>query len=375
MEPEYNLISVLRTLYKSRKPIIGITGAAAVLSLVVSFLVPVYYNSSTTFYAASQDFFKPEKVFGTSNSDMYYYGGGEDIERILTVAQSNELADLLIDSFNLYEHYKIDPDAPKAAFKVREKFFDQYNILRTKYDALELSIEDRSPEIAAALVNSARNKINEIVTGMIKGGQYKLIRSFENSINAKQTRLEEVVDSLMFYQSKFGIYNSGEQSAYLAGRATQLETKLVSERAKLLSLETARSAKLRDSVAVIRARIKGFESELELLNSDTLNSRYNLDRFNLGRGKVEVLDDAYRKAVNQLSIDKERLKQYQAGYALDVSAIHVVEAGEVPLVKSRPKKSLIILSSTFIAFLLSVLGVLLIEAYRGIDWQKIFRDG
>ncbi|MGB3080784.1 MAG: hypothetical protein WBB31_17010, partial [Saprospiraceae bacterium] len=144
-----SLLPLLGTLYPWRRRIAYVTLTAFVLSVVVCLFMKNYYQGKTVFYAASQDLFKPEKVFGNSQNEVYYYGSGEDIDRIMTIGNSDEVIDFLIDSFDLWSVYKIKSGTPKAHYKLRKAFRENYNILLTKQDALELTIEDKDPERAA----------------------------------------------------------------------------------------------------------------------------------------------------------------------------------------------------------------------------------
>lgn len=376
MDLDYSLTGVIKTLYRWRKPVLYLTAAAAILSIVLSLLMPNYYEGKTVFYAASQDLFKPEKVFGGSNSDMYYYGSEEDMDRIMTIGTSKELIDLIVDSFDLYRHYKLDRDKPLAGFKVREKFLDAYGIMRTKYDAMELTFEDKDPVLAAAIANTARNKINAFASGIIKGSQMNIISSYRQAVENKQGSFDQLSDSLSYYRRKYGIYDPDGQTEQLSGRVTDIEMGLYGEKAKLGSLRKIRSpnSKIRDSIDIIEARIVGFESELANLNSDTSSSKYNLKNFNESKGTIELLGEQYERAVSQLTADKERIKYFQSALDLKSNAIHVVEEAEVPIKKSKPRRSIIVMVSTILAFIIGVIAVLLIEGYREVPWREILSD-
>src|SRR5687768_10015911 len=162
------LIPILGTLYPWRRRILQITAAAFLLSVIASLFMKNYYQGKTIFYAASQDLFKPEKVFGGGTQEMYYYGAGEDIDRILTVGNSIEVLDYLIDSFNLWEVYKIKPGTSKAKHNMRKALQENFEIMLTKQDALELTIEDTDPQRAATMANAAREKIDFMVKSLIK---------------------------------------------------------------------------------------------------------------------------------------------------------------------------------------------------------------
>lgn len=354
-----------------------VTGAAAILSLIFSFLMPVYYQGKTVFYAASQDLFKPEKIFGGSNSDMFYFGGGEDIDRTLTLGYSSDLVHFIVDSFNLYQHYNIDPDKPRSRHNIEKHFLGLYDIMQTKRDALELTYEDKNPEMAAIVTNAIRERINSLATRLIKDSQRNIIESYKTTIIQKSEALNTILDSLSYYRQKHKIYSPIEQSEYLSGRLTEIESGIIGLNAKISSLERlrSRSQKINDSLSFMRATLSANQQELLVLDSDTSQSNYSLRKFNKARGKVEILEEAYNRANSQLSADRERLKFFEAGYNLDISALKVIEEATVPVVKHRPKKSIVILASTAAAFIFSVIGVLLFVAYREVDWKQITAEG
>lgn len=368
---DFNLVSLIRTLHRWRKPLVYITAASGVLAVVISLLLPNYYRASTTFYAASQDLFKPQKVFGYTQAEMYYYGGSEDIQRVITAATSQPVLDHLVDSFDLYEHYDIDKDSRRSAHKIKEKLLDRYKVMRTKHDAIELSVEDTDPVLSAAMANGAREKINAVLTGIIKSSQRDMIVSYYAAISAKATSLSVLEDSLRKFQAEYGIYDPEAQAEYLSTLVTTVETQLARDKAALQSFKNSRDSKVaRDTIASITARIAGLEVQREILTGldTTQQNQYNLDRFAEGKGRVELYTDAHKKAVNTLNLDREMLKQMEAAVALDVTALHLIEEASVPAVKSRPRRSLIVLGVVFATFLFTVFGVLLIESFKEQDW-------
>ena len=158
-----NLLGVLKTLFKWKKQIFLVCLIAGIGSVIISLLLPVYFQATTVFLAASPDQAKPELIFGSGTLEGEYYGNENDIDRILTIAESSELFDFLIDTFNLYQHYKIDSTANRAPYRVKKKLAKLYDVAKTKRDAIELSVEDQDKELAAAIANTARRKINEIL--------------------------------------------------------------------------------------------------------------------------------------------------------------------------------------------------------------------
>lgn len=343
------------------------------LSILFCLLMKNYFQGKTIFYVASQDLFKPEKVFGNASQEMYYYGSGEDIDRILTVGKSHEVLDYLIDSFDLWSVYKIKSGTPKARFKIRKALQENYNILLTKQDALELTIEDTDPERAALLANAARDKIDNQVKSIIKNSQRALSASYTKTIQNKEMLMQQTLDSLMFYRLKSGIYDVNGQNEFLSNRLTLVTNAIEREKASfdLLRSMGSLSPKLRDSLQILEARIVGYQRELNLLNSTDTASIYSLPRFNANKGKVLVLESQYFRSYEQIGYDMEKLKLYNAAIDIEGSALHVIERAEPPLFKHRPRRSIIVIAVTAAAFLFSLAGILFIESFRQFDWGLI----
>ncbi|MBK9104715.1 MAG: hypothetical protein IPL92_09110 [Saprospiraceae bacterium] len=368
-----NLLPVLGTLYPWRRRIMYVTAGAFVISAVLSLFLHNYYQGKTVFYAASQDLFKPEKVFGGGTTEMYYYGSGEDIDRILTVGNSHGVIDFLIDSFDLWMVYNIKPGTSKAKFKMRKAFRENYNILLTKQDALELTVEDKDPERAAAMANVATHMIDMEVKSIIKNSQIALASSYQRSISNKERVMQSNLDTLVYYRGKSGIYDPAGQTEILATRVTEVTNSVEREKAALESLKKSSNKKVKDSIDIIQARITGYDRELSILNGDDPSSNYSLKNFNRAKGKIELLESRYYRSYEQIGYDLEKLKLYNAAIDIDVPTIHLIEAAEVPLYKARPKRSVIVLACTIAAFLFSIAAVLAIESYRQTDWSALVR--
>lgn len=362
MEKKENLLDVVAILFKWKKFIIVTVGAAAIISAIVSLVLPVYYKATTVFYAASPDLAVPESIFGNSSQAPKYYGTESDINRLMSIANSNELANFMIDSFNLYQHYDITPRSSKEAHAVRLKFKKHFKALKTKYDAIELSVEDRDKELAARMANAAREFINLMGQQLIKAGQEKILRTYIDNIQSKEQGLQILNDSLQKVRETYGVYNHLAQTEVMTEMISKAEAKLFNSQAKLDALKNNRHFK--DSVAILKANIAGYEHELDLL-------RKRLDTFNLGMTKVETMKSAQSEIIEKLSEDKERYKQLKAAYESEFPAVLLMEPATIPLIKERPKRMIIVTVSTIAALVFSVLGVVVFETYKNTDWQQI----
>ncbi len=364
MSNSYNLLEVLKTLSRWKRPIIRICVIAAVGSILISlFVLDNYYMSSTEFYAASPDLAKPAPV-GREAGDRKYYGEEEDIDRVLSIAESGQILSFLIQKYNLYEHYDIDTSNIRAPFRVAKKLKGLYDVVRTKYDAILISVEDKDPKIAASMVNDARDQIEAIARALIKESQQKQITTFRDNINDKEQEIKTLGDTLQRLRAHYNIYNTITQSEVLPELVAKAQSKLIRTQTKFDLLSKDRSIP-RDTLIYLEAEIAGLQYEVSGLNE-------SLVVFNKGMSKIQVLTEQHEEARSQLALDKERLKQLVAMNNSDFKALYVIEPGAVPIVKSRPKRSIIVIAACVLAFLFSAIGVLLLETYKTINWKEIW---
>ena len=372
MNSPTNLLELVAVLYKWRWPIIILTFSAGLISAIIALTLPNYYRATTTFYAASPDLSKPGRIFGYSSFDINYYGTRVDVDRLLTIGYSEEIANFLIDSFELYKHYDIDPNSPKGKFRVKNKIADHYKIKKTKYGAIELSVDDKDKYLAAEMANAARDKIDQIARELLRKSQEKLLATYERNIRERETFLQQLDDSLRNLRIKYGVFDPKSQGEILAQLITETESKLVELTTSLNHLKNNPNTPP-DTIILLQARVKGLKKKFDELTSPHTKSLFNLVKFNQGKGLIDHLQHIYDININQIGLDRLRYEQIKSVYENPIPAIHLVEDATPPTVKSRPNRMLIVLMSMAVTFVLSIMIVLFIESYRHVDWKGVFK--
>lgn len=370
-----SLIGVFRTIYQWRKAIRNICLITLAGSIGLSLMLDDYFKATTIFYPASPELANPELIFGYTSQVTQYFGSDRDLDRLDEIANGSEVVDYMVKKFRLYEHYQIDSTSLKGQFKVQEHFRRLYSAQKNKNDAIELTVEDTDPKFAAEMANAARDKINDIASRLIKGSQERLLATFEENIKRKAEDLELLGDSLRILQSRYNIYSVTEQGEQLSTQLSKAESEIVRSKARLEVLDNNPLIP-KDTIQYIKANLLAYQRERQsLMTPDPAGDNLSITRFNEGLPKVSVLTDLHFQARKQLSYDKERYNQIKAAYNTLIPSLQVVEAAETPLLKSRPKRSIIVLSSMLAAFLFAVLGILIAEAYRDFNWKEITDGG
>ena len=358
-----HLLGVLRSLWRWRRPVLLTTAAAALLAVVVSLLLPVYYTGYTSFIAISPEQISIESTFGADGNRIAFYGNGDDIDRILSISESNAVVHYLVDSFRLYQVYDIDSTTAKGPVQVVEELQSHYEVERNPRDVIELTVEDRDPERAAAMARAARERINAVNLALIRATHQRNAGGLQQEVNESQLRLDDLNARLTSIRKESGVYNTEAQSEILAAAASRLDQQLATTEARLAAF---RQQNRRDSIAKLTVDLAGFRESRTALDDQ-------LDRLNNSIGTIENLEEERLQANEALSESRTRLKQFQSVLAGERRTLEVVEEAAVPLVKSSPVRWLIVVASTVIAFVFAVIGVLLLENGRRYDWRSITR--
>ncbi len=364
MQKNDSLLDILVLLYKWKKHIIIATLLAAVITAGISLLLPNYYKSSTQFYAASPDLAKPTPI-GVGGNDLRIYGSDEDIDRLLSISKSSAVMDYLISEFDLYTHYDIKLDSKDAKHKLLLKLNKLYETTKTKYDAISLSVEDKDVNLSAKMANAARNKIKEIAKNIIKESQVNLINSYKLNIDEKSKNLNALTDSLFRIRDRYNIFNTASQGETYGSSLVEITGKLENAKAQISYLSN--SSGLQDSIRLLESKVSGYEKQLSGLKS-------NIKDYNNGYPFIITLERDIKEYGEQLSISTERLKQLQSAYESDFSTIHLIEKAEVPVYKSRPKRSIIVIGMALLTFVIASLWVILLDQFNKNNWKEEFRN-
>jgi uncharacterized protein involved in exopolysaccharide biosynthesis len=366
-----NLVSVLASIYQWRKAIRNMMIVTLLGSIAATLLLDNYYKATTIFYAASPELSNPELIFGYTSQVTQYFGSDRDLDRIAEIANSSEVIDYMVKRFHLYDHYDIDSTTQKGKYKIRERFMGLYAAQKNKNDAIELSVEDTDPKLAAEMANAARDKINDIGQRLIKNSQATLLLTFDENMNRKKRELIQLGDSLRDLQAFYGIYNAGTQGEQIANQLSTAESEIIHGKARLEVLENNPLIP-QDTIQYIKADLRAYEMERrQLMSKDLSSDNLTLKQYNEGLPKISVLADLHFQARKQLSFDQERYNQIKAAYNTNIPAVQLLEAADVPLIKSRPKRTMLILAAMVAALFFSIIGVLIFDSYRDFNWSEI----
>lgn len=197
---KFDLLDIVHFLLRWRKQLIAITAAGAVISAVVSLLLPSKYQSQAVVFPSSNGSFSgaflSEITSKDINMDPLAFGQEEHAEQLLQILQSDYVRSAVIRDFKLMEHYEINPTSKGADLKLAKQYESNVSIKRNQYSAVEVTVTDKDPQYAADIANAIVAYADSAKTNMLRQYSQKAMQDMQFYMAEKEAYISVVKDSL-----------------------------------------------------------------------------------------------------------------------------------------------------------------------------------
>jgi LPS O-antigen subunit length determinant protein (WzzB/FepE family) len=185
-------MGLIQFIWKKKTPILIITGIAAIVSIVVSFLItPLYLSSAIVFPAASGNVsFDAQRNVKAAAMD---FGEEEQAEQLVQILQSSRIKDRIVNKYNLLADYEISENDPNKYYKLNKAYYGNFSFNRTRFGSIQIDVLDKNPKKAAAMANDIVDLIDTVKNEMIRE---RTVPAFEINLRKKK-QMEHERDSLL----------------------------------------------------------------------------------------------------------------------------------------------------------------------------------
>ena len=183
---------LIQFIWKNKKPIFIMTGIAAVVSIVVSFLItPMFLSSAIVFPAASGNVsFDAQRNVKAAAMD---FGEEEQAEQLVQILQSSRIKDRIVKKYHLMADYEIAENDPNKYYKLNKAYYGNFSFNRTRFGSIQIDVLDKDPKKAADMANDIVDLIDTVKNEMIRE---RTIPAFEINLRKKK-QMEHERDSLL----------------------------------------------------------------------------------------------------------------------------------------------------------------------------------
>ncbi|PIY87467.1 MAG: chain length determinant family protein [Nitrospirae bacterium CG_4_10_14_0_8_um_filter_41_23] len=367
-EDEINLFDYLIVLLKRKRLIIGITLGAAIITAIISLIMPPIYRAETKILPPQQGSSMATQFLSQLGSAAGLVGGAvggavgikTPNDLYIGLLKSRLVLDGVIDRFKLMELYKT-----KSRENARRGLADTLKARDDKKSGIiTIGVEDKDPKRAADMANAFVEELKNMNKGLAvtEAGQRRLF--FEEQLKDTKEALIKAEDSMEGFQERTGAIKIDEQAKAVIEGIANLRAQIA---AKEVGLKVMRTYATPQNPDIQRAEeeLRGMREQLGRL--ETRSGGHNPDPL-MPTGRIPALGTEYIRKLREFKYQEALyeilLKQYEAARldeARDAAIIQVIEKAIPPEKRVKPKRKQMVMIATFSGLFFSVFAAFFME--------------
>lgn len=322
-------IKLLVKIYIWRKKLIIVSLIAAIISLVISFILSPQYKATAIVFPART--FSVSKLLIEQNQgsqeDYMDLGDEDDAEKLLQILNSSEIRTLIADKYDLWTNWNIEKNTVYSQHYLKLKWEDMVSFKRTNFVSVRVDVYDYVANRAADIANSIISYSDSVKHRMTKEVAKEALAITKGEYDITILRIKELEDSLQVIKELGVLDSRAEVYAYTKSMAKAIEK----------GNESAQK-KLQEKLDLIKKYGTAYD-----------NVNANIKKYRL---KYPLIKFKYDEA----------LINYEKG----LPSKFIVDKATPNEKKEKPIRWLVVLVSTVSAFVLSLLYLLFAERFAGI---------
>lgn len=322
---QYNAFSLMRFLWKWRKWLLIVCGAALVLSTICSLFIKPKFKSTATIYAPRTN--STAKILLNEQNynerlDIKAYAIEAETEQMMQLLNAREIKDSLIAKYNLAEAYGIKQTSKGWKTKLYKTLTGNMTIKRTDYGAIDISIADWDAQRAYDMTNDVLRYVDSLKNRVERDRALAAYHILQHQVDSVDGEIKRCEDSLRVCMEN-GVFDFEYQSERLMQQYAIAVAQGNTAALARLKAEQEKLAEWGPKVVILRELIENFSKYQSLCRQKMMDAQVDMD--------------------NEMPVK------------------FVVNYPTVADKKFYPKRSLVVLVSTLCVFLIAVFVLLMIE--------------
>jgi uncharacterized protein involved in exopolysaccharide biosynthesis len=361
-----SLLDVLIDVMKHKKAIGIFAFVAALVTVVVSLLLPNIYTGTARLIPPEQRQSSAVMLLGQLGVLPSLAGNALGIKNpadlYVGMLKSRTVADSIIGRFGFQQIYETD-----TMVETRKLLADNTTFTAGKDGIIAIEFDDEDPKRAAAVANAYIEELDKLTRSLAitEAAQRRLF--FEQQLKQAKGELAEAELALKATQEKTGLIKLDDQGRAIIEAVATLRAQIAAKEVELRAMRSFATEQNSDYVRT-QQQLAGLRVELSKLERAQLSGSGDLL---LPTGKVpeaglEYLR-RYRDVKYQETIFELLLRQFEAAKideAKEFGVLQVVDQAVVPDKKSKPKRALLVILASVLAAFSGMLFAFLHEAVQ-----------
>lgn len=133
-------------------------------------------------------------------------------DQLLQLLESNSIRDSLLRIHHLAEHYEIDTAQPPGLFYLYNEYNDHVSISKTRYESVQIEIEDEDPQVAQRMVMDLLDQADKLARRLQREKSQEVLRIAVREMRVVKGKLDSVDARLDTLRKHTGLLNYDVQT-------------------------------------------------------------------------------------------------------------------------------------------------------------------
>ncbi|MDR1879200.1 MAG: hypothetical protein LBQ64_06530 [Bacteroidales bacterium] len=216
-ESENSYLHIFVLIVQWKKVLLTVGVAAALISAGISLLIKPKFQSSVIIMASTSNAISQMIMTDNNNNnelDATQFGEDINIDQMLQILNSREIKKHLIEKFDLITYYKVDTNQKYWRTKLYNRLKDNCTFSRTDFMGVQIAVLDENPQMAADMANEIAAYYDVLKREIIRQRSKESFSIIQEEMDKMETYLASLADSLSKIMS-YGVYDYESQSERL----------------------------------------------------------------------------------------------------------------------------------------------------------------
>ncbi|MEZ4702135.1 MAG: Wzz/FepE/Etk N-terminal domain-containing protein [Rhodothermales bacterium] len=360
---------LLGTLIRWRRTLLAITIGVAILSVVISLMLPKWYLSTTRLLApesASASPISSAMLRNLSSAAAAFLGGGQggDFERYITIMGSRTVMERVVKKFDLMTVYETTESLSPMEDALEALAGNVEFGIDTEFGFLSVSVLDQDPQRAADMANFIVAELNDMNMKLSAQDASNFRKFVERRYNETLHALDSLQRATQAFQERYGVFD-------LETQATAFLEQVASIRSEEMLLDIQYQALLSEygpdnpQVQITRNSLMAARRKREeaMAGNEEILPIPQADIPDAMRQYFELEQEAYVQK-NILEVVAPMYDQARFQEEREFTSVQIVDPAVPAIRKAKPKRAGIVIGATLSAFLLAALFALVYDWWQ-----------
>lgn len=355
-EQEISLLDLFTVLLSHKRLLTLLPLGIGALALGMTFLIKPSFTATT-------QMLPPQQQQGTGLAALLGAAGGGGLasalgsvgglknpsDQWIGLLKSRSIADALVDRFGLQELYEA-----KYRFQARQALEGSTKITAGKDNLIDIEVTDHSPDRAAKIANAYVEELQRLTNtlALTEASQRRLY--FEKQLTEARKNLIKAETQLKQVGVSQDVMKTTPEAA--VGRVAQVQAAVAAQEVKVSVMRNGLTEHSPD-LQLALAELAALRNQLRSAERDGPSAQQGSSDYVARYREFKYYETLFELLARQFEMAK-------ADEARDGALIQVVDVAQAPEYKSKPKRGLIAVLTTALAFTLCAAYILARQALR-----------